>query len=47
MRVNVKRCPETHNPGVWPYVSRCVLAAKHDDQHEDRHGNKWEDEVAR
>lgn len=36
------RCPETHNPGVWPYVSRCVLTARHNGNHVDRHGNEWD-----
>lgn len=37
------RCPETHNPGVWPYTSRCVHPAGHDPsvEHRDRHGNTW------
>lgn len=35
------RCPATHNPGVWPYVSRCVRDAAHADNHVDRHGIRW------
>lgn len=40
----VMRCTETHNPGVWPYVTRCILAEGHGDKHTDRHSNVWGDE---
>lgn len=36
------RCAESHNPGVWPYTSRCVHV-EHDPaiNHRDRFGNEW------
>lgn len=42
--VNLKKatCPAEHNPGVWPYVSRCVASAQVDHTvHEDREGRTW------
>lgn len=38
------RCEAMRNPGVWPYMSRCVLAPHDDDdEHVDAHG-RWRDE---
>ena len=44
MDATFTRCSETHNPGVWPYVSRCTRAADHEAPHRDRYLNEWEDE---
>lgn len=39
---DVERCPATWNPGVWPYTTRCVLNANHNNYlHHDRHGNTF------
>lgn len=35
------RCTETHNPGVWPYVARCVQDAAPHTWHEDAKGRGW------
>lgn len=36
------RCPATHNPGVWPYVARCVRWDRlPHDRHRDKDGNEW------
>lgn len=40
------RCPETHNPGMWPYTTRCVKATDHNGNHLDRHGNQWKSDEA-
>jgi hypothetical protein len=37
----VSRCWETHNPGVWPYVARCVQPAEPHTWHEDAKGRGW------
>lgn len=36
-----ERCPELHNPGVWPYASRCVLPDNGHTTHVDRTGSEW------
>lgn len=47
---DARRCPATHNPGVWPYTARCVFAARHLEApdtvgyHQDSRGRKWKDE---
>lgn len=39
---DAERCPVTWNPGVWPYTTRCVLNANHNNYlHHDRHGNTF------
>lgn len=38
------RCAATHNPGMWPYASRCVRDANHTNDHIDRHGILWTNE---
>lgn len=35
------RCTHTHNPGVWPYTSRCIKSGGHPDAHRDRYGKQW------
>lgn len=42
-----QRCPAMHNPGTWPYVSRCVKPARHKlpDYHTDKDGKTWEQVV--
>jgi hypothetical protein len=35
------RCEETHNPGVWPYVARCVQIDAPHTWHEDDKGRGW------
>lgn len=37
---DVPRCPATRNPGVWPYVARCVVEGPHR-RHRDKDGNEW------
>lgn len=39
--VTLPRCSATHNPDLWPYISRCVRDASHPDDHIDRHGILW------
>jgi hypothetical protein len=34
-------CPETHNPGVWPYVAVCVQPPGPHSWHEDAKGRGW------
>lgn len=47
---DARRCPATHNPGVWPYTARCVYAAGHLEApdtvgyHVDNRGRKWKDD---
>lgn len=43
-RRDAERCAETYNPGVWPYVARCVFRAHHTWDHKDRNG-KWKNEA--
>lgn len=39
-----QRCRHGHNPGVWPYVARCVMFAGHVvDKHKDRNDREWSD----
>lgn len=36
------QCHATHNPGVWPYTSRCNrLEPNHGPMHEDKNGRQW------
>jgi hypothetical protein len=42
------RCWSLHNPGVWPWVARCVLEQAHNTTgrvwpHEDANGRTWTD----
>lgn len=39
------RCTHTHNPGVWPFVARCVSDAGHTDDHVDANGFYWPTEA--
>jgi hypothetical protein len=34
-------CVEEHNPGVWPYVARCVQPGTPHTWHEDARGRGW------
>jgi hypothetical protein len=34
-------CEETHNPGVWPYIARCVQPDTPHSWHEDAQGRGW------
>jgi hypothetical protein len=34
-------CPETHNPGVWPYIARCIQPGTPHTWHEDAQGRGW------
>lgn len=37
------QCEATANPGVWPYITRCVKLSGHPDKHHrDRQNRKWE-----
>lgn len=40
------RCGATHNPGKWPYTSRCITRGKenHGNHHRDVHGQTWSGE---
>lgn len=38
------RCTATHNPGVWPYISRCVSDHHVAVNHIDREGRIWWDD---
>lgn len=40
------RCEAMHNPGVWPYVRRCVLPLDHErrNDHIDSDGKEWRNE---
>lgn len=37
------RCGATHNPGTWPYTTRCVKVGQteHGDMHKDRYDKEW------
>lgn len=35
------QCEETHNPGTWPYIARCVQDAAPHTWHEDAKGRGW------
>lgn len=39
--IDEERCPATHNPGYWPYTTKCIRLAHADEDHVDKHGTHW------
>lgn len=35
------RCRATHDPGVWPYMARCIKDEHKEGDHVDRYGGIW------